>query len=67
MTLAVMTRATLGHSGRALTAGVGTAALYLMIVISVLARLAGGMLPQHAKALWTLAGLLWCCSFVGFL
>ncbi|MCY4239813.1 MAG: NnrS family protein [Rhodospirillaceae bacterium] len=67
MTLAVMTRATLGHSGRALTAGVGTAALYLMIVISVLARLAGGMLPQHAMALWTLAGLLWCCSFVGFL
>ncbi len=67
MTLAVMTRATLGHGGRTLTAGAGTAALYLMIVASVLARLAGGMLPEHAMALWTLAGLLWCCSFFGFL
>ncbi len=67
MTLAVMTRATLGHGGRVLTAGPGTAAIYLLVVASVLARLAGGVLPGHAMALWTLAGLLWCCGFAGFM
>ena len=66
MTLAVMTRATLGHSGQELTAGPGTVALYLLVVASVLARLAGGVLPEHAMALWTLAGLLWCSGFAGF-
>ena len=66
MTLAVMTRATLGHSGRALTAGAGTVAIYLLVITSVLARLAGGVLPDQAMALWTLAGLLWCCGFAGF-
>ncbi len=66
MTLAVMTRAALGHSGRVLTPGPGTAAICLLVVASVLARLAGGVLPDHAMALWTLAGLLWCCGFAGF-
>ena len=66
MTLGVMTRATLGHSGRELTAGPGTAALYLLIVASVLARLVGGVLADHAMAWWTLSGVLWCCGFVGF-
>ncbi len=66
MTLAVMTRATLGHSGRELKAGSGTAAFYLLVVASVFVRLAGGMLPEHAMTLWTLAGLLWCSGFAGF-
>ncbi|MCY3730743.1 MAG: NnrS family protein [Rhodospirillaceae bacterium] len=66
MTLAVMTRATLGHSGRALTAGAGTVAIYSLVITSVLARLAGGVLPDQAMALWTLASLLWCCGFAGF-
>ena len=66
MTLAVMTRATLGHSGQELTAGPGTAAFYLLVVASVLARLAGGVLPEHAMMLWMLAGLLWCSGFAGF-
>ncbi len=66
MTLAVMTRATLGHGGRELTAGPGTAAVYLLVVVSVLARLAGDVLAEHATVLWTLAGLLWCCGFAGF-
>ena len=66
MTLAVMTRVTRGHSGQELTAGPGTAVLYLLVVASVLARLAGGVLPEHAMVLWTLAGLSWCCGFAGF-
>ena len=66
MTLAVMTRATLGHGGRALTAGAGTAAVYLLVVASVLARLLGGVLEEQAMALWTLSALLWCLGFAGF-
>ena len=66
MTLAVMTRATLGHSGRALTAGAGTAAVYLLVVASVFARLLGGVLPDQAMTLWTLSALLWCLGFAGF-
>jgi len=37
MTLAVMTRATLGHTGQALTAGAGTITIYAALIISVLA------------------------------
>ena len=66
MTLAVMTRATLGHAGRELTAGAGTAALYLLVVAAVFMRLAGGMFPGHAMALWMLSAILWCCGFAGF-
>ena len=66
MTLAVMTRATLGHSGRALTAGAGTAAAYLLVVASVFARLLGGVLEAQAMTLWTLSALLWCLGFAGF-
>ncbi len=42
MTLAVMTRASLGHSGRPLTAGRVETAIYLLIVIAAAARLAAG-------------------------
>ena len=66
MTLAVMTRATLGHGGRALTAGAGTAAVYLLVVASVLARLLGGVLEERAMTLWGLSALLWCLGFAGF-
>ena len=66
MTLAVMTRATLGHGGRALTAGAGTAAVYLLVVVSVLARLLGGVLQEQAMMLWALSALLWCLGFAGF-
>ena len=66
MTLAVMTRATLGHTGRELTAGAGTAAVYLSVVASVLARLAGGAIPDWSMPLWTLSAVLWCCGYAGF-
>ena len=66
MTLAVMTRATLGHGGRALTAGAGTVAVYLLIVASVLTRLLGGVLEAQAMTLWSLSALLWCLGFAGF-
>lgn len=66
MTLAVMTRATLGHTAQALTAGPGTVAIYVALVLSVLARVAAGLLPDLAAPLQALAGLAWIAAFGGF-
>lgn len=66
MTLAVMTRATLGHTGQALTAGAGTVAIYLALILSVLARVSGGVWPEFSGPLNTVAGLFWIAAFGGF-
>ncbi|WP_127901150.1 NnrS family protein [Solirhodobacter olei] len=66
MTLAVMTRATLGHTGQALTAGPGTVAVYLALIVAVLARLAAGVLPGVAMPLYHLAGAAWIGAFAGY-
>lgn len=62
MTLAVMTRATLGHSGRALTANRATVVIYLCLFGSVAARLAMPVTPAFGQ----IAGVLWVCAFGGF-
>jgi len=63
MTLAVMTRASLGHTGRPLTAGPVTKAIYALIttaaVLRVLSPLAG---DRTELALW-LAGAAWSGAF----
>ena len=66
MTLAVMTRATLGHTGQPLTAGPGTVALYVALVASVLLRLAAGLWPASASLLYAASGLAWIAAFGGF-
>ncbi|SMX50801.1 NnrS family protein [Maliponia aquimaris] len=66
MTLAVMTRATLGHTGQPLTAGAGTVAVYAALVLAVLARLGAGLWPQHAGWLHTVSGAAWIGAFGGF-
>lgn len=63
MTVAVMTRATLGHTGRPLVAGAGTTTIYGLVtaaaVCRVLAPLAGA---QYLTAL-LVAGLAWSLAF----
>lgn len=66
MTMAVMTRATLGHSGRPLTADWRTVVLYLALIGAVFARALGGVWPVAAQALYTTSGVLWCVAFLGF-
>jgi uncharacterized protein involved in response to NO len=66
MTLAMMTRATLGHSGRALVASRGTQAVYLAVLAALLARLAVVFLPGYAEPLLYAAGLAWIAAFAGF-
>lgn len=65
MTLAVMTRAALGHSGRPLHATAPIAGLYLLLVVSVLARLLAGALPGEVWALH-LSAAAWIAAWGGF-
>lgn len=65
MTLAVMTRASLGHTGRPLHAGPGIAACYLALLVSVLARFAAAFLPGVDWPLHLAAGA-WIVAFLGF-
>jgi len=66
MTLAVMTRATLGHTGQTLTAGAGTVTIYAALILSVLARVAAGLWPEMSGLLHMVAGLCWILAFGGF-
>lgn len=65
MTLAVMTRASLGHTGRPLHAGPAVTAVYLALVLSVAARLAAAYAPGVPGLLHLAAGL-WMLAFGGF-
>jgi uncharacterized protein involved in response to NO len=67
MTLAVMSRATLGHTGRALTAGAPLTAAYLLVTIAALARVVSSMLGAAAMPLLTVAAAAWIAAFVLFL
>ncbi len=66
MTLAVMTRATLGHTGRDLVAGLGTRAIYVAIVIAACARIAAALLPQWTFLLLHVSAVAWMAAFGAF-
>lgn len=66
MTLAVMTRATLGHTGQDLTAGPGTIGIYAALLVAVLARFAAGLWPTEASVLYMFGGTAWILAFAGF-
>lgn len=67
MTLAVMSRATLGHTGRALIAPVPVALAYGLLPLAALARLAAVSLPGLAEPALLLSGGLWVLAFSLFL
>jgi len=63
MTLAVMTRASLGHTGRPLSAGPVTKAIYGLITVAALLRILSPLAGNRIDlALW-LAGAAWSCAF----
>jgi uncharacterized protein involved in response to NO len=66
MTLAVMSRATLGHSGQQLTASYPTQAIYAAIVVAALARICAALEPAHSELLLHLAAFAWAAAFIGF-
>jgi uncharacterized protein involved in response to NO len=64
MTLAVMTRATLGHTGNGLTASRGTQAIYVCACAAALARIAAAFFPS--LVLLHVAAGAWVLAFGGF-
>ena len=66
MTLAVMTRATLGHTGRPLVAGAGTTAIYVLITLAAALRVLAP-LSSHSLRLTELAGCAWIAAFLLYL
>jgi len=65
MTLAVMTRASLGHVGKPLHATWGTGLIYLCVIAATISRIASslGLAPD---ALLHLAATTWIAAFAGF-
>jgi uncharacterized protein involved in response to NO len=66
MTLAVMSRATLGHTGQQLTASVATQAVYASIIIAVVSRICAVLQPAHSIPLLHVAAFAWAAAFLGF-
>jgi len=67
MILAVMTRATLGHSGRELRAGPLTVAAYACVTIGALLRVVASLGALDYQLGMEAAGTLWASGFVLFL
>jgi len=66
MTLAVMTRATLGHTGRDLTAGPGTTTIYILINVAAIGRIGAAIVGGGYMPLLALAGTAWIGAFALF-
>jgi uncharacterized protein involved in response to NO len=66
MTLAVMTRASLGHTGQALKASGLVQGVYAAIVVAALARMCAAVEPSHSVPLLAVAGIAWTFAFFGF-
>lgn len=66
MTLAVMTRATRGHTGRPLKADAATVAIYVLVNLGALLRVAAPLLPFDYMLSIRLAGGLWDGAFLLF-
>jgi len=66
MTLAVMSRATLGHTGQHLTASVTTQAIYAAIIVAALSRICAVIAPVHSELLLHVAAFAWAGAFLGF-
>lgn len=67
MILAVMSRATLGHTGRELKASTATTIVYALVTLGALGRVAAPVLPMDYMLAVQLSGLAWGGAFLLFL
>lgn len=63
MTLAVMSRATRGHTGLPLTAPWSTALSYALLLLATILRPAANLFPDYYMRLVELSGLFWILAF----
>ena len=66
MTLAVMSRATLGHTGQRLTASVTTQLIYAAIIVAAWRGSALRIDPAHYGPLLHVAAFAWAAAFLGY-
>jgi len=66
MTLAVMSRATLGHTGQQLTASPAMQAIYAAVIVAALSRICAVIELTHSDPLLYLAAFAWAAAFFGF-
>ena len=63
MILAVMTRASLGHTGRELTATPGTTAIFVLITIAAILRVGAPFLNDYVAFTIGISGIAWTAAF----
>jgi uncharacterized protein involved in response to NO len=66
MTLAVMTRASLGHTGHTLTASTTTRAIYATIVFAAVTRICAALSSAWSEPLLYISAFAWIAAFFGF-
>jgi uncharacterized protein involved in response to NO len=66
MMLAVMTRASLGHTGHELIASAGTQAVYAAAIVAALTRICAAMHQEWSDVLLSISGAAWAGVFLGF-
>jgi uncharacterized protein involved in response to NO len=66
MTLAVMTRATRGHTGRELSADIVTSTIYVLISVAAIMRVAAAFASSWSMLLLVGSACLWVAAFTGF-
>lgn len=63
MTLAIMTRASLGHTGQRLVAGSLTQSIYAAVLLAAFLRVAAAFAPSASVSLLELAAAAWVAAF----
>jgi uncharacterized protein involved in response to NO len=66
MTLAVMTRATLGHTGNELSASWATRFIYGAVIVAAASRILAALQPLWTVLLLHIAACAWTAAFIGF-
>jgi len=66
MTLAVMSRASLGHTGQALAASPGLQAVYAAVAIAAVVRICAALHTEWNDSLLHIAAIAWAAAFLGF-
>ncbi len=63
MILAVMTRASLGHTGRELTATPGTTVIFILITIAAILRVGAPFLNDQSLSITWISGITWTAAY----
>ncbi len=67
ITLAIMSRASLGHSGRPLAVTPATLLAYILVSVGAVLRVLADSLPFDTITMLTLGGLIWSAGFFVFI